>query len=277
MIPRARLIHLGEPLRVLAPVELAAVHDHAPDGGAMPANPLGGRVHHDIRPVVDRPAEITPRSERVIDHDRHARLMRHRDNGLEVRDVVARVADALDIDRLRLIIDQALELLGLVPLDEFRRDAQSGEGDFELVVGAPVQVARADDVVTGMRQGGDDHELRGLARGRPDGGSASFERGDTLFQHVDGGVHDAGVDVAEFLEPEQAGAVVGVIEHVARGGVDGHGAGVGGRVGGLPVVLISPSITYGPGDVQGRSMGGGKRTQRAIAAFRTFAWVGRMP
>ena len=242
MIPFARIVHLREPLRVLAPIELATVHDHAPNRGAVPANPLGGRVHHNIRPVVDRPAEIPARSERVVDHDRHACLMRDRDNGLEVRDVVTRVADALDIDRLRPVIDQALELVGFVPLDEFRRDAQSGEGDFELVVGAPVQVARADDVVTGMRQRGDDHELRSLARGRPDGGSTSFERGDALFQHVDGGVHDAGVDVAELLEPEQAGAVIGVVEHIARGGVDGHGASIGGRVGGLPVVFMGLSI-----------------------------------
>ena len=34
------------------------------------------------------------------------------------------------------------------------------------------------------------------------------------------GIHDPGVDVAELLQPEEPGGVVGVVEDVARGGVD---------------------------------------------------------
>lgn len=244
VIAFTRIIHLRESLRVLAPVELAAVHNHAPDGGAMPTNPLGGRMHHNVRPVVDRPAEIPARPEGVIDHDRHARLVRDRDNGLEVRHVVARVADALDVDRFRPVIDQAVKLVGLVTLDELGGDAQAREGDFELIVGPPVQIARADDVITTVRQRRDDHELRSLARGCSDGGSSTFEGGDALFQHVNCGVHDAGVDVAKLLEPEEAGAMVGVIERVAGGGVNGNSAGVGGRIGGLPMVLRGLSMAF---------------------------------
>ena len=44
------------------------------------------------------------------------------------------------------------------------------------------------------------------------------------FEHVRGGVHDARVDVAEFLQPEQSRGVVGVIEGEGRRLIDRHGA-----------------------------------------------------
>jgi hypothetical protein len=60
----------------------------------------------------------------------------------------------------------------------------------------------------------------------PEGRHAALERGDALLEDVRGRVHDPGVDVAEFLEPEEAGGVGGVVEDVARRGVDRDGAGV---------------------------------------------------
>ena len=50
---------------------------------------------------------------------------------------------------------------------------------------------------------------------------AALERGEALLQHVVRRVHDAGVDVAQFLEREQVGGVLGV-ELVGRGLVDRH-------------------------------------------------------
>ena len=60
---------------------------------------------------------------------------------------------------------------------------------------------------------------------------AALERRDALLEHVGRRVHDPGVDVPELLEPEQAGRVGRVVEHVARRGVDRDGAGVRRRVG----------------------------------------------
>ena len=46
-----------------------------------------------------------------------------------------------------------------------------------------------------------------------------------------GGVHDAAVDVAEFLQCEQIGRVVGIVEDERCGLVDGNRARVAGTVG----------------------------------------------
>ena len=58
-----------------------------------------------------------------------------------------------------------------------------------------------------------------------------FERGDALLEHVGGRVHDPGVDVAELLEREQVGGVLGALELIGGGLVDRHRDGAGRRIG----------------------------------------------
>ena len=62
---------------------------------------------------------------------------------------------------------------------------------------------------------------RVAGRGRYGCGTA-FERSDALLQHVSRRVVDAAVYVAELLQPEQPGGVIGVIERVSRSLMDGH-------------------------------------------------------
>ena len=63
---------------------------------------------------------------------------------------------------------------------------------------------------------------RRLARRQRQRRHAAFHRRDALLQHVVGRVHDAGVDVAQFLQAEQVGGVLGAVELVRRGLVDRH-------------------------------------------------------
>ena len=58
----------------------------------------------------------------------------------------------------------------------------------------------------------------------------ALERRDPLLEHVVGRVHDAGIDVAELLQREQARGVGGVVELVAGGLIDRDGDGLGRRV-----------------------------------------------
>ena len=55
MIRRIGIDEVGSEARIVAPVELAAVDDHAADRGAVAADKLGGRVHDDVGAEVDRP------------------------------------------------------------------------------------------------------------------------------------------------------------------------------------------------------------------------------
>ena len=47
--------------------------------------------------------------------------------------------------------------------------------------------------------------LRGMTASGRQSADAALEIGDALLEHVGGGVHDPGVDVAEFLQGKQVG------------------------------------------------------------------------
>jgi len=51
--------------------------------------------------------------------------MRDLSDLLEIRHVIPGIANALNVHRLRLIINGVLEVLRIVPIYEFRRHAQS--------------------------------------------------------------------------------------------------------------------------------------------------------
>lgn len=67
VVALGRLDKLREARAVLTPVELARVDDDAADGGAVTADPLGGRVDDNIGAVVDGADEVAAGTERVVD------------------------------------------------------------------------------------------------------------------------------------------------------------------------------------------------------------------
>ena len=62
-------------------------------------------------------------------------------------------------------------------------------------------------------------------------GRRAFERGDALLERRGRRVGDAGIDVAERLQPEQRGGVVDVVEHEGGRLVDRRDARAGRRIG----------------------------------------------
>ena len=70
-----------------------------------------------------------------------------------------------------------------------------------------------------------------MALARPSFAAMAFERGDSLLEHRVGGIADAGIDVAEGLQPEQRRRMIDVLEHERGGLVNRRRACAGGRVG----------------------------------------------
>ena len=87
-------------------------------------------------------------------------------------------------------------------------------------------VSRAGNVKDGVGDGG-----RAGSDGQ--GSHASFQGGDPLLQDVLRGVRQAAVDIAGIGESETRGGMLGVVEDVRGGLVDGDRAGVGDGVGGF--------------------------------------------
>ena len=214
-----RLVELRE--IALRPRELATVHDDAPDARAVPAHELRQRVDDDVGPEIDRAAKVR-RGKGVVDDKGNIVLVGDPSHRFDVQHVAPRVADRLAVQALRLRRDRLAEVLGIVRFDERRVEAEFPEADIELRVGAAVERARRHHLVAGHHQAADGDELGRLpARHRQRRGSV-LERRHPLFQYPVGGVHDAGVNVAELLKREQVGRVRRILENVRSRLIDRH-------------------------------------------------------
>ena len=150
----------------------------------------------------------------------------------DVEDVDLRVSDGLGEEELRVGADGRAPLLGVVlVLDERRLDAELGQRVLEQVVRSAVDGARGDDVIPRLRDVQHGERLRGLAARDEKGTGAPLECREALLHDVRRRVHDARVDVAELGQREEVRGVVGVVEYVGRGLVDGRRARLRGGVG----------------------------------------------
>ena len=230
MVGRIRLGQGRELARHFGPVELAAFHDHAAEGGAVAADELGGGFHNDVGAVLQR-AEQVRGGEGVVHDHRQVVLVGDGGDGLEVGQVGVRVAEGLEVDELGVLLDGVLELLRVLGGDEGGGDAVARQGVAQQVEGAAVHVLGCDDVVAGL--GDVAHRVFHGGRAGRDGQArgAAFEGRDAVFEHALGGVGQTAVDVARVRQSEAGLGVVEVVEDVGGGLVDRHRAGVGGRVG----------------------------------------------
>ena len=141
---------------------------------------------------------------------------------LDIHHIAVGVAHGLAEDGPGAAIDAGGEIHRVVGTGEAGLQPHGGQPVGEQVVGAAVELAGGDDVVAGPADGLQAVGDGGHAGGQGEPGDAAFHLRHPLLQHRAGGVHDAAVDVALDLEIEQVGPVLGVVEGVGGGLVDGH-------------------------------------------------------
>ena len=90
----------------------------------------------------------------------------------------------------------------------------------ELVDRAAVELAGGHELVTRLHDGMEGEQLGRVARCHRERGRAALERRHLAFERSLGGVHDAGVDVAEGAQRKKVGGVLHVVEDVGRGLID---------------------------------------------------------
>ncbi len=269
------LVGLGEAGEAVAgpEVERAAVDQHAADRRAVPADELGGGVHDDVGAVLEG-ADQPRRGHGVVDDERHADVVRHAGHAPDVEEVVAGVADRLAVEGLGVGPGGGPPLVEVVDVGHERHlDAQLGQRVAQQVVGAAVERRRRHDVVAGLGEVEDGVGLGRLARrqrqrpGQADGRvGRPLQRRDPGLHHRLGGVHDAGVDVADLGQREQVRGVLGAAELVRGGLVDRLRPGARRGVGHLPGVHLAGVEVPGA-----RVVGGGVVTHggEAIRAPRS--------
>ena len=212
VVARVRRVEHGKAVGMFLPVEIAAVDDDAADRGAVAADVFRRRVHGDGGAMLDRLAQH--RTGRVVHDQRNAELapdLRHFGDG---ENSELWVGERLAVIAARPRIAGTAEILRVRRIDEAAFDAHGAHGVLKQIPGAAIDVGRAQKIIAGVTDVLHRKQRRRLPRGETECGHAAFERGDALLQHGLGRIHDAGVDVAELLEREQVGRVLGRTELV---------------------------------------------------------------
>ena len=225
-----RLGQARETVGMRGPVELAGVDDHAAHDGAVSAHELGGRVDHDVGAVLDGTQQVG-RGERGVHDERQAVTMGNLGPTLEVKHVRVGVAKRLGIEQLGVGLDGGLNSGEVVGAHEGGGEALLNKRVAEEVHRAAVKVGGGHDMVTSrcdvLHGDGDSSRTTGHAERT----HAALERRDALLKDRGSGVGETRVDVAGLRKGKAAGRRGGVLEHVRRGGVNRHRAGIGGGVG----------------------------------------------
>ena len=123
-------------------------------------------------------------------------------HGLNVEHVVLGIAHRLRVNQARLGGDGALEILGVTGIDECGLNPEFSQRVMEKVIGAAIQALGRDDLIAGTGDIENRQCLRRLAGGGDKARHSTFEGGNPLLQHVPGGIHNARIDIAEFLQPK---------------------------------------------------------------------------
>ncbi len=228
VVPDIGLGHRVEAARRF-PVEAAAVDQCATQCNAVATEEFRDGVHHDVGPVLDR-TDAVGRREGRVDHQREPVTVRHLGDGRDVEDLDTGVAEGFGEHEAGLVGDGVLECLRVSRIDEGGGDPESGKGHIQHLVGAAIDVAAGDDV-TALAHQGDDPEKEGrLTARRADRPDPAFERCETLLEHGDRRVGETRVEMPGHLQVEQPSRVVGVVEHIGGGEIQGHCPGPGGGV-----------------------------------------------
>ena len=196
----------------------------------MAADELSGGVDDHVGAVLDGAQQVR-RGEGGVHDQRHVVAVRDVCPGLKVEHVGVGVAQRLGVQQLGVVLDGGLDGVQVGRVDERGGKSLLGQRVLEQVQRSAVQVGGGHDVVAG---GGDvlhgDGDGGGTGR-HAQGTHAALECGNAFLEGADRGVGQAAVDVAGLGQAETAGGGGGILEHIGRGQVDRHGAGIGCRIG----------------------------------------------
>ena len=152
-------------------------------------------------------------------------LVRDIGDSLDVDEVGIRVADRLDVDGTRILLDGLLEDLDAVRrVDERRLDAVVRERVLKEVVGAAVDRRSCDDVLAVMDECLERVRDSSCTRCDSNSSDAAFECGNALGEDILRRVRQAAVDVAGILQCKAVSSVLRVVEYEGRRLVDWHSA-----------------------------------------------------
>ena len=206
--------------------EVAAVHDHAAEGGRVAVEIFGRRMDDDVRAQRERAAK-DGRDEGVVHDEQHVVLFRDRGDLAEIEHFDGGIGDRLGEDELRAAVNQFFDLLGgRIRVEEAALDAVFRQRDRKEVEGTAVDRRRGDDVVARVAQGQREQRDRRHAGRAADRRDAALQLGNFALECGDRRVREARIKITVRFQIEQ-------IRHPLRAVIIERGALHDGRDAGL--------------------------------------------
>ena len=216
-----------ELVRMGHPVKLAVVDDHAAQVGSMSIHVLGGGVRNDVGAPL-KGAAHHGRREGVIDHQRHAVVMRSLGKALNIEHGKGGIGDRLAKDELGIGLKGCLELLvGAVGGNERAGQTHALHSMGEQVVGTAIDGRARDHVIAGTGHVKDREEVRSHARAREHRSGAALHLADLGGNQIARGVLQTAVEVTRLLQVKQLAHVLRRVVFPRGGLVNGHLARLG--------------------------------------------------
>ena len=188
----------------------------------MTVHVLGGGVRDDVGAPLKGTAHHG-RREGVVDHQRHAVVVRGIGKALDVEDGKGGVGNGLAKDELGVGLESGLEfLIGAVGGNERAGQTHAAHGVGEQVVRATIDSRARDHVIAGAGHVKDREEVRGHARAREHRSGAALHLANLGGNQIARGILQAAVEVARLLQIEQLAHMLGRVVLPRGGLVDGH-------------------------------------------------------
>ena len=206
------LIGRGETRELVSmghPVKLTVIDNHTAQVGRVTVHVLGRGVRDDIGTPLKRTTHHG-RREGVVDHQRHAVVMRGLGKALNIEHGEGGVGDGLAKDELGVGPEGCFQLLiGAVGSNERAGNAHAAHGMGKQVVGTAVDGRARDHVIAGTGHVKDREEVRSHARAREHRSSAALHLADLGGNQITRGILQTAVEVARLLQVKQLAHVLG--------------------------------------------------------------------
>ena len=177
-------------------------------------------MHHDVGSVLEGPDEVG-RRDGVVDDERDAVGPGDLRDGGDVDEVVLRVRDRLDEDRLRLGPDQPFPLVAVGGVAHIvGEDAETRERAVEEDARAAVDARGREDVLARPGEPEQQRRDRRLTRTHDDRARAALERGDAALRDLVGRIEVARIQLPLIGAGEARFGLGEVVEEVCRRQVD---------------------------------------------------------
>ena len=196
--------------------ELFRRENDAAEAASLAVDMFGGGIDHAISAELERALPQRRRKD-VVDHKRGARAMRDLRHFLQVNHLERRVGRRFKEEGFGIGPHRRAPLREIGPVHERASDAKARQQILHHITAGAEQRPGGDDMVAGPhlshhRGGNGGHAACGRARGL-----SAFEGGHARFEHRNGGIGKAGIEIARLLALEARFASLGGVVNEALG------------------------------------------------------------